>query len=125
MVAATHLYMQMRNVLDDAASVEQYNILRILRGALPEGHSCGNISSRMIDNSPDITRRLDGLVDRGLVVREKSKDDRRVVVCKITKKGLNLLDQLEPKIAAFEKRMMENLSEAECKELVAFCEKIL
>src|SRR5229473_5040996 len=57
----------------------QYNALRILRGAGPEGLPCSEIGGRMIARDPDITRLLNRLEDRGLVVRMGAKHDRRVI----------------------------------------------
>lgn len=121
---------QIRTVFNDKVylgdiTAEQYNILRILRGAHPSGHSCGTIASRMVDNSPDITRRIDALVKKGYATREKSSEDRRVVITKITDKGLDLLAQIDPIVDATESVIMKKLSEKECHDLLALCEKIL
>jgi DNA-binding MarR family transcriptional regulator len=76
-------------------TMSQYNVLRILRGAESDGRTCGEIGDRMVTHDPDVTRMLDRLHSRGLVSRERSTDDRRVVRTKITKSGLRLLDQAE------------------------------
>jgi len=57
----------------------QYNVLRILRGAEPEGLPCRGIGDRMISHDPDMTRLLDRMEKRGLITRERQTDDRRVV----------------------------------------------
>ena len=75
-------------------SSTQYNVLRILRGS-PEGLSCGEIGSRMITRDPDITRLLDRLEKRALIVRARDGKDRRTVVGKITTNGLELLATLD------------------------------
>ncbi len=62
----------------------QYNVLRILRGAEPEGLPCGGIGDRMISHDPDMTRLLDRLEKRGLITRARQTDDRRVVKTRIT-----------------------------------------
>ena len=67
----------------------QYNVLRILRGAGPEGLACRGIGERMITHDPDITRLLDRMEKNGLITRERQKDDRRVVKTRITPRGLN------------------------------------
>ena len=76
-------------------SKEQYNVLRILKGAGAEGCSCQQIADRMISHDPDITRLLDKLIARELVTRERSLEDRRVIITRITKKGQSLLKRLE------------------------------
>jgi len=73
----------------------QYNVLRILRGAEPEGLPCKGISDRMISHDPDITRLLDRMEKRGLITRERQTQDRRVVKSRITALGLEILKKLE------------------------------
>ena len=69
----------------------QYNALRILRGAGPEGLPCSEIGERMITRDPDVTRLLNRLEKRGLVRRTRAHADRRVVRGIITAAGLKLL----------------------------------
>src|SRR6476646_1448962 len=58
-------------------SATQYNALRILRGAGPEGLLCREVGARMLNRDPDITRLLDRLEKHGLVRRPRGKTDRR------------------------------------------------
>lgn len=74
---------------------QQYNVLRILRGAEPEGLPTLTIAERMIESTPGITRMIDRLESKGLVTREIRPHDRRCVYCRITEKGLNLLEALD------------------------------
>ena len=76
-------------------SAPQYNVLRILRGAGPDGLRCQEIAGRMVRRVPDITRLLDRLVDKGLVARERSAEDRRVVISRIAPAGLDLLAEID------------------------------
>ncbi|MFZ0701696.1 MAG: MarR family transcriptional regulator, partial [Candidatus Acidiferrales bacterium] len=71
----------------DGLSPTQYNVLRILRGS-PEGLPCGEIAGRMITRDPDITRLLDRLEKRGLILRTRQNQDRRTVLTRITPAGL-------------------------------------
>lgn len=73
----------------------QYNVLRILRGAGEAGIKCSEISQRLITKDSDITRLLDRLEKRGLVVRERDAKDRRIVNALITDDGLDILSQLD------------------------------
>lgn len=126
LVTASHIKNEMgSDVFAGELSQEQYNIMRILRGVYPDGHSCGDISSRMVDNSPDITRRIDALVKKGYATREKSAEDRRVVVTRITQKGLDLLAKLDERVSQKEHVIMNKLSAEECNALIALCEKII
>src|SRR5262245_48901184 len=69
----------------------QYNVLRILRGSEPHGLPVGEIADRMVTRDPDTTRLLDRMEKRGLVFRERSETDRRVVYTRVTADGLRLL----------------------------------
>jgi DNA-binding MarR family transcriptional regulator len=75
-------------------SATQYNVLRILRGA-PQGLPCGEIGNRMITRDPDITRLLDRLEKRSLIVRARDRRDRRTVIARISSEGLRLLARLD------------------------------
>jgi DNA-binding MarR family transcriptional regulator len=68
-------------------SPSQYNVLRILRGAGAEGLACGGIAERMVTRDPDMTRLLDRLEARGLVMRARDRADRRVITERITPEG--------------------------------------
>src|SRR6267154_5726513 len=73
----------------------QYNVLRILRGAGPEGLPCHDVGERLINRDPDITRLLDRMEKRGLVERSRQAKDRRVITVQITGDGLQLLKQFD------------------------------
>src|SRR6202166_2031571 len=73
----------------------QYNALRILRGAGPDGLPCREIGERMITHDPDVTRLLNRLEDRGLVERTRARGDHRVIYGKITTAGLKLLREMD------------------------------
>ncbi len=75
-------------------SANQYNVLRILRGA-PEGLACGEIGNRMITRDPDITRLLDRLEKRGMISRRRETSDRRTVLARIAREGLEVLARLD------------------------------
>ncbi|MGB5323207.1 MarR family winged helix-turn-helix transcriptional regulator [Lutimonas sp.] len=74
-------------------SEQQYNILRILRGASKE-ITVTEVKERMIQKSPNSTRLMDKLCDKKLIDRSRCESDRRVVFVKITKKGLDLLERI-------------------------------
>jgi DNA-binding MarR family transcriptional regulator len=77
-------------------SPAQYNVLRILRGAGEAGRRCQEIGERLVARDPDITRLVDRLEARRLVSRARSAEDRRVVVTRITRAGLELLERIDP-----------------------------
>lgn len=126
MVTASELRTNMDRVLSEAGLTgEQYNILRILRGAGAEGHPSGEISCRMIDRSPDVTRRIDALEAQGLVERERSTKDRRVVRVRITEKGLTSIEAVMPSLHEFENQVTSKLNEGDLATLAGLCEKII
>jgi DNA-binding MarR family transcriptional regulator len=105
-------------------SRQQYNILRILKGAKGGGYQCGDIAGRMLDRAPDITRRIDALEKQGLVERTRSDEDRRVVITRITDKGLVLLERMGERMEEFNTFVKGRLTKQECQELTALCEKL-
>lgn len=73
----------------------QYNVLRILRGAGPEGLCRNEIGSRLINPVPDVTRLLDRMADLELIARNRDEEDRRQVRTLLTPKGLRLVNDLD------------------------------
>jgi DNA-binding MarR family transcriptional regulator len=96
----------------------QYNVLRILRGAEPNGLPCTEIGERMVTRDPDVTRLLDRLDRQELVTRERSAEDRRVVTTRITGKGLELLATLDEPMNTMHKRQLAHMSDTELEALV-------
>lgn len=94
-----------------------YNVLRILRGSGPGGRQASGIGCDMVVRVPDVTRLVDRLEQRGLVERERSTTDRRVVVVRISKKGLALLKKLDRPVLEVHKAQLGHLSAAELKTL--------
>ncbi len=87
----------------------QYNVLRILRGAEPQGLACSSIAERMISHDPDMTRLLDRMERRNLITRQRQSDDRRVVKTRITSGGLELLKRLDPTVRELHKRQFAHM----------------
>ena len=102
----------------------QYNALRILRGARPEGLPCRGIADRMITHDSDITRLLDRMEKRGLISRERQKDDRRVVRTRITTKGMELLKPLDGPMRDLHRRQFRHMGEPRLKALYNLLEEI-
>lgn len=87
----------------------QYNVLRILRGAAPEGLACSQISDRLVTKDSDTTRLLERLEKRRLIKRDRAEEDRRVIVSKITGRGLKLLARLDEPVRKNNVEMLEHL----------------
>lgn len=101
----------------------QYNILRILRGVYPEGHPRCEISARLLERAPDVTRMVDRLEKEGLVERERSAEDRRLSLTRITKKGLKLIDKMTPEMEEIVKTFGK-FSKQELQIVSGICERI-
>ena len=105
-------------------TLPQYNVLRILRGARPDGHPRCEIANRMLDRAPDVTRILDRLEEKKLVERQRDRVDRRQSVARITPRGMSLLEQVDPEIKAMTADLAKRLGAEECRELSRICELI-
>lgn len=89
-------------------SAQQYNVLRILRGAKAP-LNCTEIASRMINRDPDMTRLLDRLEAKGWIKRTRDGEDRRTVLALITKTGLDLLAELDEPVLESHRRQLAAL----------------
>jgi DNA-binding MarR family transcriptional regulator len=105
-------------------SATQYNVLRILRGAGDEGVSSKDVGCRLLARDPDITRLMDRLEKRGLVARDRAREDRRVVTHRLTTEGLALLSELDEPIESANREMMKHISPEKLKTLIAILEEI-
>jgi len=101
-------------------SVQQYNILRILKGT-NEAITVNTVKQRMIQKSPNSTRLMDKLCDKKLIERTRCEQDRRVVYVKITDKGLELLSKINTDEF---NNQMNNITENEAKLLNKILDKI-
>jgi DNA-binding MarR family transcriptional regulator len=97
---------------------QQFNVLRILRGAGLGGLPTLDIAERMIEQTPGITRLLDRLERKKLVRRERPSDNRRQVLCYITKPGLDLLQELDTPVRNHGNQVLHRLDESEIEELI-------
>lgn len=103
---------------------QQYNVLRILRGAGAEGLPTLTIGERMLEDSPGVTRLIDRLIAKGLVSRERSTEDRRQVLCRITQDGLDLLVQIDALVEGRDEEAVAVLTPDEQKELIRLLDRI-
>jgi DNA-binding MarR family transcriptional regulator len=99
-------------------TIQQYNVLRILRGAGEAGLPTLAIRDRMVEEAAGITRLLDKLESAGHVVRERSTPDRRQVLCHITPKGVALITLLDGPMDVANQRAGSNLDDEERAQLV-------
>jgi DNA-binding MarR family transcriptional regulator len=113
-----------RTLSDAGISHAQYNVLRILRGAQPDGLPRREISCRMIDRAPDVTRLIDRLERRRLVTRGRDREDARRSVTRITRAGLELLERATEAVDGLSAEMAGRLAPAELRELSRLCESL-
>jgi len=92
---------------------QQYNVLRILRGAQPDGLPTLAIAERMLERTPGITRLIDRLEAKALVKRQRDREDRRVVHCRITPAGVALLAALDGPVDRLDDEVLNCLDERE------------
>jgi DNA-binding MarR family transcriptional regulator len=107
-----------------AVTMQQYNVLRILRGAGAEGLPTLSIVERMIEHTPGITRLIDRLEAKGLVARDRAAQDRRQVVCRITSLGLATLKALDPLANDPDADVLRSLSDREVVTLIRLLNKV-
>ena len=99
-------------------SMTQYNILRMLRGAGPEGLCRNEIGRRLITRMPDVTRLLDRMERDGLISRVRSTEDRRLVNTILTAHGRQIVDNLDREIAKEHERTLGHLNKTQLTALV-------
>lgn len=98
-------------------SSTQYNVLRILRGAEPDGLCRNELRDRMLTRMPDMTRLLDRMEEAGLVSRTRLDTDRRLVSTVITREGRRLVDELDEPVASLHRRQLGHLTATQLRSL--------
>lgn len=109
-------------------TVQQFNVLRILRGAKAAGEDglpTLEVGSRMIEQTPGVTRLLDRLEAKGLVGRQRCREDRRQHLCRITPRGLELLAGLDGPVLEGGRQAMRGLGARRQASLVALLRAVL
>ena len=120
----SYIFSKFQDLLSEyKLTVQQYNILRILRGQFPKTASIGAIKERMLDKNSDITRIIDRLVIKQLAERKNSISDRRVAEIKITKKGLSLLENMDL-VDVKSDSILSHVNETDLKKLNELLDKI-
>ncbi|GAC1462591.1 MAG: hypothetical protein PVSMB1_13250 [Gemmatimonadaceae bacterium] len=103
---------------------QQYNVLRILRGAGPDGLPTLTIGERMIEQTPGVTRLVDRLERKGLVARTPCPKDRRRVLCRITVEGLGLLNELDEPVNRWDTQAVSVLPPSELDSLIVLLDRV-
>jgi len=103
---------------------QQYNVLRILRGAGPEGLPTLTIGERMIEQTPGVTRLVDRLERKGMVARAPCPKDRRRVFCRITPKGLDLLKELDEPVNRWDAQTVAVLPPSDLDSFITLLDRV-
>jgi DNA-binding MarR family transcriptional regulator len=108
----------------EGVTLQQYNVLRILRGAGEAGLPTLTVAERMIERTPGVTRLIDRMEKKGWVTRRRCTEDRRRVWCEITEEGLELLDRLDRPIEAVDDVFASVLEPEEVARLVEYLDRL-
>ena len=113
-----------QNLRQHGLTGTQYNVLRILRGAEPQGLACREVGERMISHDPDMTRLLDRMEKRGLITRKRQQEDRRVVRTRVTPAGLALLNKLDEPIRSLHRRQFRHMPYGRLRVLAGLLDQV-
>jgi DNA-binding MarR family transcriptional regulator len=105
-------------------SPNQYNVLRILRGAREQGLCCREVADRMITRDPDITRLVDRLERRGFLTRSRESKDRRIITVRITLDGLKTLKELDRPMEEYNRNRLSHMDKADLRKLLEMLEAV-
>jgi len=111
-------------IVPTGVSAEQYNVLRILRGAGDKGLPTLEIAARLLENNPGITRLIDKLETKNLVCRNRCKTDRRQVFCTITKAGADLVASLDEPASHQNHQLFRGLTDIQIDTLIELLDRV-
>lgn len=98
---------------------QQYNVLRLLRASHPESVPTLVLSRRLVSRAPDITRMLDKLEERGLIIRDRPQENRRMVRIGVSDEGVRLLDQIAEPLAECHSKQLGHMKATELRQLIS------
>ncbi|MGB3590748.1 MAG: MarR family transcriptional regulator [Nonlabens sp.] len=105
-------------------TIQQFNVLRILKGRKGRPACLQDVNRDMIHSKSNTTRVIDKLIQKNLVERVQSTDDRRQIQLTITKKGCELLELINPRVDEVEQELTRNLTEYEMATIVQLLNKL-
>ncbi|MBL4771636.1 MAG: MarR family transcriptional regulator [Planctomycetes bacterium] len=126
LITTERLRWPMQNLLSSRGDLtpQQYNVLRILRGAGKQGLPTLEIAARMIERTPGITRMIDRLERKQLVQRVRAANDRRQVLVNISPEGLQLLRPLGKAVDELDEQLLDALTQRETRDLIRLLDKV-
>jgi len=105
-------------------SIQQFNVLRILRGQKGVAANLSTVQNLMVDKMSNTTRLVDKLIEKSLVERIICKENRRKIELFITEKGLSFLDQIDPVIDQAEDKMVGHLKKSEKEKIISLLNQL-
>lgn len=105
-------------------SIQQFNVLRILRGQEKHTANLETVQDRMVSKMSNTSRLIDKLVKKGHVIKKTNKTNRRKIDITITQEGLKFLETIDKIIDSTEEHLTSSLTESETKELIRLLGKI-
>lgn len=108
----------------EGVTLQQYNVLRILRGAGDDGLPTLSVAERMIERTPGVTRLIDRMERKGWVRRQRCTEDRRRVWCRITAEGLGLLERLDEPVDTVDEVLAAALDDEELQRFIEYMNRI-
>lgn len=126
MLAADAVRARLGSIFDrpEELTMQQYNVLRILRGAGEAGLPTLDVGERMVERTPGVTRLIDRLAAKKLVDRERAGEDRRQVWCRITARGLGLLAKYDSKVEGFDEQVLGCLAKNEVSTWIELLDRV-
>jgi DNA-binding MarR family transcriptional regulator len=126
-IARTHCQLQRefnKVCKEHEATPQQYGVLSILHLNGKGGLACQDVTRRLANPAPDVTRLIDRLVRQRWVRRRRQPDDRRVVMVELTERAEELVERIEPELNELHRQRFGELTEEELAELVRLLRKV-
>jgi len=108
----------------EGITLQQYNVLRILRGAGERGLPTLEIADRLVEHAPGITRMIDRLIAKKLAARDSCAEDRRIVYCAITGEGREVVGRLDDPMLQESRAALESVSKQDQCKLIAMLDAL-
>lgn len=105
-------------------SLQQFNVLRILRGQKGKPANLSTLNDRMVSKMSNTTRLVDKLIVKGLVLRNTCPENRRKVEIRLTDKGMDALQAMDRAVDAAEKELMGSFTKSELKQLNGLLDRV-
>ncbi|MDA9879731.1 MarR family transcriptional regulator [Flavobacteriaceae bacterium] len=113
-----------QNLKPFGISLQQFNVLRILRGQNGVPANLSTVQELMVNKMSNTTRIIDKLIDKNFVARDICKENRRKIELFITKDGLSILKEIDPIVDLTEDKMVGHLSATDKEKFVSYMKQL-